>query len=127
MPEKVRHPYLATTDQLRDVVRNDLTWFSGVLPFVLSYCLERKIDLAYGHDFAEALARLKKLGQSETPALVHDPNHIDRAIARSRGGDLSQGRELTQLIERVFAFADGLVGADMIPKRVTRCASSGPR
>lgn len=108
VPRGVSHPYVATTGLLAETIRHDLRSAVGVIPYVLSLCLERDPERARVHDFEEQLERLEQLRESLTPALVRDSTPMGRALARSRGGDLSQDRDLQRLLERIKDLADDL-------------------
>jgi hypothetical protein len=101
LPPNVSHPYVGSADHLHQAIRRDLLSLAGVLPFVLSYCLERDPEHARIRDFTTASKRLDELSRSMTPGLVRNPIHVDRALARSLDGNLSQGRDLARLTERV--------------------------
>lgn len=115
VPNAVTHPYLGTPEVRREAIRRDLLTVESVLPFVLSFCLERNPERARVHDFKVGLKRLEKLAVSKTPALEGKTNHIDRALARSRSGDMTQDRELIQLTERVTEFADAVAEFEVFP------------
>jgi NACHT domain-containing protein len=115
VPGTVRHPFLGAADLWAEAIRRDLQSIEPVLPFVLSFCLERNPERARVHDFSAGLKRLEKLSASKTPALEAKRNHVDRALARSRSGDMSQDRELLQLAERIIEFADNVAKFDVFP------------
>jgi hypothetical protein len=97
-------------------MRHDLDALIRVIPFVLSFCLERNAERARVHDFEAVVKRLKRLRRSMTPVLESAPTHIDRALARSRSGDLSQDRDLIRQTERIDELATGLIAIDVYPE-----------
>ncbi|MFF0338348.1 NACHT domain-containing protein [Kribbella sp. NPDC004875] len=115
VPSGVKHPYVASADLLAETIRRDLRSVVGVLPYVLSLALERDLERARIHDFKSMLNRLDLLNDSRTPALVKDAIHVDRALARSRGGDLSQDRDLHRRVERIRDLARGLAEVTDFP------------
>jgi hypothetical protein len=115
VPPGVSHPYVASADLLAETIRRDLRSVVGVLPYVLSLALERDLERARTHDFEATLDRLDLLNDSMTPALVKDAIHLDRVLARSRGGDLSQDRDLQRRLERLRDLARGLAAVTDFP------------
>ncbi|MEV6285656.1 NACHT domain-containing protein [Kribbella sp. NPDC051770] len=115
VPDAVPHPYVATEDVHSQTVRRDLLTIGRVLPFVLSFCLERNPERARVHDYRAGLKRIEKLTLSKTPALEGKRNHIDRALARSRSGDMTQDRELIRLTDRATELADAVAELNIYP------------
>ncbi|MET9312651.1 NACHT domain-containing protein [Kribbella sp. NPDC003505] len=115
VPPGVSHPYVASAGLLAETIRRDLRSVVGALPYVLSLALERDLERARTRDFTATLDRLDLLNHSMTPALVKDAIHVDRALARSRGGDLSQDRDLHRRVERLRDLAGGLAAVTDFP------------
>jgi hypothetical protein len=115
VPRDVLHPYVASSDQLDDSIRRDLRSLIGVLPFVLGLSLERNPVRARTLDFHTALDRLELIDSSRLPALVREPIHVDRALARSRGGDLTQDGDLLRSTERIRELARDLAAVTDFP------------
>ncbi|MEU8227767.1 NACHT domain-containing protein [Kribbella sp. NPDC048915] len=115
VPPEVPHPYVASPDLLAETIRRDLQSVVGALPYVLSLALERDLERARAQDFKAALDRLELLHHSMTPALVKDAIHVDRALARSRGGDLSPDRDLHRRLDRLRDLAGGLAAVTDFP------------